>query len=150
MDDNNFFKRLNCTLNFHYIADSPCKTFINIMTLFYHIWNQVWPNTKDIVGVSEDNLSISFISQMCDDDRLLLQQKEEDDLHLCLWQRVIVAGTMRQAGKFRSAPRNWLGKDLACHCPDDLYTSLVHPHPPAWSAHLLCGWKDTNNMEKHK
>lgn len=53
---------------------------------------------------------------------------------------VIVAALfspMRQAGKFRSAPRNWLGKDLAYHCLDDLYTSPVHPHPPAWWVHLL-------------
>lgn len=47
------------------------------------------------------------------------------------------------AGTVRWAPRNWPGKDPACRRLDDLYTSLVHPHPPASSAHPLFQWKET-------
>lgn len=81
---------------------------------------------------------------MSDDERLS-RQKEGEDLHFAFAIVAALFSPMRQAGKFRSAPRNWLGKDLAYHCLDDLYTSPVHPHPPAWSAHLLY-----RSKEKHK
>lgn len=43
----------------------------------------------------------------------------------------------RQAGTVRSAPHNWLGKDLAGRHLGDLYTSPGHPPPPALSARPL-------------
>lgn len=87
-----------------------------------------------------------FLSHLCDEykdeDSSLCRQEEEEALHSSPRQCVILTawfGHWRQAGTVRSAPHNWLGKDLAGHCPDDLYTSPVHPPPPALSAHPLLG-----------
>lgn len=49
------------------------------------------------------------------------------------------AGQMFPAKTVRPAPRSWLGKGPAGRCLVDLYTSPVHPRPPALSARPLYG-----------
>ncbi len=54
------------------------------------------------------------------------------------------------AGTVKSALRNWPGKDPAGRSLDDLYTSPVHPLPPASSARHLYQLKETKMYNRRR